>query len=83
MPARSIELNLAAKLALTTAALSRALDSHRVCAENLPVFVDDTVSPARHRGLGTTNSGGDPADKASSNSGECAATNDDPKHAKK
>jgi hypothetical protein len=81
-PGRPIELNLAAKLSLTAAALTKALDSHRVCAENLPVFVDDTVSNAGHRGLGTTTSRGEPGDKAPSSSEEGAASNDEPEHSK-
>jgi hypothetical protein len=80
-PGRAIEYNLASKLALTAAALSKAYDSHRLCAQDLPVLVDDTVKPTG--GLGTANSGGEPGDKAPSRSEERAASNDEAKHAKK
>jgi hypothetical protein len=79
-PARAIEYNLAAKLALTAAALCKAYDSHRLCAQDLPVFVDDTVKPTG--GLGTANSGAESGDKAPSSSEERAASNDEPKHVK-
>ena len=82
-PGRLIELNLGAKLTLTVATLTKALDDHGLRAKDLPIFVDDTVKPVRRRGLGTTNLGAEPGDKAPSSSEECAASNDEPKHAKK
>jgi hypothetical protein len=61
------------------------LDNHRLRAKDLPVFVDDTVSRARPRGLRTPNSGGEPGprDKAPDRSEECAASNEAPKHSEK
>ncbi|MGB6389748.1 MAG: hypothetical protein WBF23_09770 [Methyloceanibacter sp.] len=80
-PGREIELNLAVKLSLTAATLGKAFDNHRVCAEDLPVFIDDTVSRVSHRGLGMNTSGGKPGGNAPSSS-EGTASNKAPKHTK-
>jgi len=46
-PVRDLELNYAARLALVTAALSKALDHHR--GADWPDFIDDTIPPTRVR----------------------------------
>lgn len=84
-PGRPLELNLAAKLSSTAAALSKALDSHR--AQDLPFFIDDLVDTAGDRGSAPS-SGGEPkpGDSAPSSSEECSSSKDEPqdepKHSK-
>ena len=81
-PIRTIELNLACKLALTTAALSKALDHHR--GGNWPVFIDDSVAMSGYRTSKSSAEDVSPADKSQpANSEERTdASKDERKHSK-
>ena len=81
-PIRAIELNLASKLAMTTAALSKALDEHR--GRDWPLFIDDSVASSGNRASKVGAGGESPPDKSqpSSSKDRTGAAKDQPKHCK-